>query len=104
MCHNEPWVYARSVFPLHTLTGPLRHLKQLDNRSLGSLLFKDASMKRTLFEIAALEARKIKAVKHTAPNELLWGRRSLFYVKNKPILISEIFLSALKMHEKKLRL
>lgn len=104
VCHGQPWVYARSLFPLATLSGPLRHLRRLDNRSLGSLLFNDPSMKRTMFEVAALESRRIKALVHLIPQDILWGRRSLFYVKNKPLLVTEVFLPALKARQKQLGL
>lgn len=104
VCHGQPWVYARSLFPLPTLTGPLRHLRGLDNRSLGSLLFRDPSMKRTMFEVAALESHRIKALNHLVPREVLWGRRSLFYIKNKPLLVAEVFLPALKARQKQLGL
>lgn len=98
VCHGEPWVYARSIFPQTTLTGRLRHLKKLDNRSLGTLLFNDPSMRRTVFEIAALDSRNLKALDPAKEDATLWGRRSLFYVDNKPILVAEIFLSAMKRH------
>ncbi|MCF7981791.1 MAG: chorismate lyase [Pseudomonadales bacterium] len=104
MCHNEAWVYARSVFPLNTLSGRLGYLKKLDNRSLGSLLFKDPHLSRTWFEIASIDGSLITSLGQQAPTENLWGRRSLFYIKEKPILVAEIFLPALKAHLEKLQL
>ena len=88
-----PWVYARSVIPLTTLTGRLRSLAHLDNRPLGALLFSDPSMRREPVEIAC----------HTGSNsqmpmalgdfqDPMWGRRSVFRLDNKPLLVSEIFL------------
>jgi chorismate--pyruvate lyase len=85
-----PWVYARSILPLATLTGRLRALRHLDNRPLGALLFADKSMARGDIEIAAIDPRSLPLrLGGQAP---LWGRRSLFYLDGKPLLVSEIFL------------
>jgi len=35
---GQPWVFARSIIPLMTLSGRLRKLRQLDNQPLGALL------------------------------------------------------------------
>jgi len=98
MCHNQAWVRARTVFPLSTLSGRLGYLKKLGNQSLGSLLFKDPSLKRTLFEIASMGGMQGRSLGRQESGCALWGRRSLFYVKHKPILVAEIFLPALKAH------
>ena len=54
LANGEPWVYARSVIPLTTLTGRLRALRHLDNRPLGALLFNDPSMTRQPIEVATI--------------------------------------------------
>jgi len=90
---NQPWVYARSVLPLSSLTGHLARLRKLDERPLGALLFADPSMRRGKLELANVQPSKV-----ALPLELgifdtpLWGRRSVFYVADKPLLVSEIFL------------
>ncbi len=104
VCRGEPWVYARSVFPLETLTGPLRWLKNLDTRPLGDMLFKDPSMRRTLFEVAVLDGASIEKRTKIPCNKPVWGRRSLFFLKNKPILVAEIFLPTLEKHAQQTKL
>ncbi|MGS2723568.1 chorismate--pyruvate lyase family protein [Porticoccus sp. GXU_MW_L64] len=92
---DQPWVYARSVLPITTLTGRLRAMRQLDNRPLGALLFNDPTMKRTPMEIACLTAGN--SVVPAQLGELqhpLWGRRSVFRLDSKPLMVSEIFLPA----------
>ena len=96
VCNGKPWVYARSIIPQQTLTGRLRSLKNLDNRPLGALLFKDPSMRRTQFDIGVIPTSQLHHLSHPEPEAALWGRRSLFFIDNKPILVSEIFLSALE--------
>ena len=90
---DEAWVYARSILPLPTLTGRLRRLRKLDNRPLGALLFNDPTMRRGPVEIACISAQKTqlpREVRHF--DKPLWGRRSVFYLSGKPLLVSEIFL------------
>ena len=101
--HNQPWVYARSIIPVQTLTGRLRSLRTLDNRPLGALLFNDTSMQRGDIEIACMNTNS-----HLQPNlpqgieGTVWGRRSVFYLDNKPLLVSEMFLPSFKPYNKPL--
>ena len=94
---GEPWVYARSVIPLTTLTGRLRKLRHLDNRPLGALLFSDPSMSREPVEVACISSSNAQLPKALIQiNSALWGRRSVFRLNQKPLLVSEIFLPAFK--------
>mgnify|MGYP000910507047 CR=1 FL=1 len=86
-----PWVYARSIIPLSTLTGRLRRLRQLDNRPLGALLFSEPSMCREPVEIACYTSAQMPTAL-AAKQSTMWGRRSVFRLHNKPLLVSEIFL------------
>jgi len=96
-CHNEPLVYARSVIPLGTLTGRLRYLQNLQNKALGALLFKDATMKRGIIDIGSTKINPHSRHKFVTTNDTeIWGRRSLFYIDKKPLLVSEQFMPALQ--------
>lgn len=91
--HTIPWVYARTVIPLSTLRGKLRRLHYLGSRPLGGTLFADPSLRRKNIEIAQVNAPHLRhSAKRLKP---LWGRRSLFIIKNKPLLVGEIFLADL---------
>ena len=96
LCENQPWVFARTVVPVRTLTGSRRRLKRLGKKPLGAVLFADPGMQRRHIEIARLEAGYDlfeSAIKPLAekPAEI-WGRRSVFFLDKKPLLVSEIFL------------
>ncbi len=91
-CRDEIWVYARSVIPVNTLSGRLRHLRSLKNSSLGALLFADPSMNRSPFQVALINAKKLPISLDLPVNTALWGRRSCFVLQQKPLLVSEIFL------------
>ncbi len=87
------WVEARTVIPAATLQGPQRRLANLGTTPLGAYLFKCRSMHRGPLQIAARPPTSEKL----AP---AWGRRSLFYLAGRPLLVSEFFLPALMPHER----
>lgn len=83
---GRAWVFARSIIPAQTLTGAQRQLRMLGNRSLGSLLFTDPTMRRGPLEVSRLRL---------ADKQDVWARRSVFYLSEKPLLVSEVFLPQL---------
>lgn len=91
--NDQPWVYARSILPLSSLTGRLARLRKLNDRPLGAILFADPTMRRGKLELArVLPARVALPQELGIFDTLLWGRRSVFYIADKPLLVSEIFL------------
>lgn len=84
---NAPWVYARSVLPATTLTGRERRLRLIGSRSLGSLMFRDASLSRSPLVSARLQ---------DDDGQTYWARRSVFRLHNKPLLVCEVFLPAMQ--------
>jgi chorismate lyase len=96
-----PWVYARSVIPMQTLTGRLRKLRNLDSRPLGALLFSDPSMTRDPLEWTCIPAQTDKSLTSKLPpfDQPIWGRRSVFKLSGKPLLVCEMFLPDFKPTE-----
>ncbi len=84
---DEVWVRARSVIPLSSLKGELGFLKRLQDSALGALLFKDPNLKRSAFEVSEARIGSVCAV----------GRRSLFLLKGKPLLVAETFMPACRL-------
>ena len=99
-CGDTPWIFARTVIPLKTLTGPQRHLLRLGNKSLGTVLFAAPGMARDGIEVARLHAPHYFYLNAThglaTLPEFIWGRRSVFYLNRKPLLVNEIFLPGMK--------
>ena len=94
---GRPWVFARSILPMMTMTGRLAGLRTLSNQPLGELLFQDPSMTREPLEMACLPARILSVpASLAAGDEPLWARRSVFFLDRKPLLVSEVFLSEFK--------
>lgn len=92
--YNQPWVYARSVLPLSSLTGPLRHLRKQDTRPLGAFLFSQPHLRRSAIAVSRLTRHQACVPSHLIGDTPLWGRRSVFYLHDRPLLVSEIFLDA----------
>ncbi|MBI1423613.1 MAG: chorismate lyase [Gammaproteobacteria bacterium] len=95
-CDDQPVVFARTVIPRKTLSGKQKHLLRLGSRPLGAVLFADPHMRRDELELARVDAsaklfHKAAAVLTQVP-VTIWGRRSVFYVNRKPLLVSEFFL------------
>lgn len=92
--HNQPWVFARSLLPLSSLTGSLRHLRKQGTRPLGAFLFSQPRLTRSPIAVAAMSRNHGYVPADLIGDKLLWGRRSVFYLKKKPLLVSEVFLPA----------
>lgn len=96
LCKDQPWVFARTFIPLKTLRGKERRLAHLGDRPLGAYLFSRPDMHRGEIEIAricagsALYKMALAGTSHRPAQ--IWGRRSVFYLSDKPLLVSEIFL------------
>ena len=99
-----PWVFARSVLPLNTLTGRLAALRELDSQPLGALLFNDTSMTRAPVEASYSDASSLAVPDILcAGNTFLWGRRSVFCLDQKPLLVSEMFLPSFEPYNHMLK-
>jgi len=93
LCDGHPLVYARTVIPASTLTGAQKRLARLGDKPLGAVLFADKSMQRDEVQIARLKPHQVK-LNSNEPSDI-WGRRSVFRLSNKPLLVSEYFLPEL---------
>lgn len=93
-CNDQPLVYARTVIPATTIQGAQRRYANMGNRPLGAMLFADRTMRREAVQVAKLPDNN-EIYCYTKSNEIIWGRRSVFRVAEKPLLVSEYFLPEL---------
>jgi len=100
-CDEKPQVFARSLLPLSSLTGAEQRLANLGTKSLGQVLFNNPSLERQTIEVAEFEATSAVgklakqlqlSYQHLSSPENLWGRRSIFVLENKPLMVAEVFL------------
>lgn len=92
MGHNQPWVFARSVLPVSSLTGKLRHLRKQGSRPLGAFLFSQPQLTRSPIALALINRHHNYVPAELIGDSPVWGRRSIFYVDGQPLLVSEVFL------------
>lgn len=96
LCGGRPWIYARTVIPVRSLRGRLKRLAHLGTRPLGAVLFADPGMRRGVVELACIQpgqALYTAATAHLRTRPVaVWGRRSVFTITRKPLLVSEVFL------------
>ncbi len=97
-CYDAVWVVARSVIPATTLTGKERVLMNLGNKPLGDFLFSSNTMRRGPLQITHKQGRLFKPSKTLKQHLAISARRSVFYLHNKPLLVSEFFLPGLFQH------
>ena len=95
-CGDRTLVFARTVIPPGTLSGKERKLASLKTRPLGALLFAEPSLRRVQVSVErlvpgdALYATASRAIQNKP--KVIWGRRSLFTIKRKALMVSEYFL------------
>jgi chorismate--pyruvate lyase len=95
-CDDVAQVFARSLLPIASLTGDEQQLANLGTQPLGQVLFNNPSLIRQRIELASfsLETKVVKLARQlTKTNkQRLWGRRSVFMLENKPLMVAEVFL------------
>jgi chorismate lyase len=94
LLENDAVVFARSVFPIASLVGSLAHLRRLQNKSLGAILFKHPGMHRHPFELALMAGNCDYLPASLHQSGPAWGRRSRFEIEEKKLMVSEVFLQA----------
>ncbi|MDH3326253.1 MAG: chorismate lyase [Gammaproteobacteria bacterium] len=98
-CGDTPWVYARTVIPRLTLHGELQKLTKLGTQPLGAVLFANRHISREAIEVAKLTNKHTMfdaaTINSASSTKEIWGRRSVFKISTKPLLVSEIFLPEL---------
>lgn len=75
---DRPWVAAHSLIPYSSMKGSLRQLSRLRDKPLGGFLFEQPSLRRSQPELVRLQH--------------CWGRRSVFTLQNRPLIVAEFFL------------
>ena len=90
---KRPVVFARSVIPKIAIEGPLSHLQNLGDKSLGAILFDTPGLFRSSFEIALISGNNPCLPQEFFQTNPVWGRRSCFSISSNKIIVSEIFLN-----------
>ena len=93
---DQPVVFAHSTCDTRHLHGAWTAVRELGNQPLGVLLFSHPLVSRQPLHYKALSVQHPLYRRATAgltdPPNRLWARRSLFYLRNAPLLVTEVFL------------
>ena len=104
-CDDVPQVFARSLLPLSSLTGVEQKLAHLGSQPLGQVLFNDPSLERKNIEVTSLAGKNslshLLQQLNLSDQFELWGRRSLFFLQGKPLMVAEIFLPGAYAYQQK---
>lgn len=103
LCTNGvPLVMARSIIPITSSSGSNQEILRLGKRPLGAALFAKTRMrskKKLPREIARLDKQstlwKTCFQQYADLPSVSWARRTLYRLKGRPLLVSEVFLPAL---------
>ena len=93
---GQPVVFAHSALACEHLRGVWSEVRALENKPLGALLFAHPLVERKPLHYQALRNthplyRRAAGVLIDPPHRL-WARRSLFYLHDAPLLVTEVFL------------
>lgn len=94
---NTPLIIARTVIPARTLRGTQRILSNLGNRPLGEVIFAYPKLQRLEMELTRIDQSNWSAqltAKVPVPRAL-WGRRTVYAVQHRQLLVTEYFLPTL---------
>lgn len=101
-CDGRPVIFAHTTLSTATKGRLSRWMAGLGNRSLGSLLFSYPGFERGAIEFLRLDARHPLYRRAAALGELgalgatLWARRSLHRLGGQQVLVTEVFLPAIR--------
>jgi len=93
---ETPLIFAHSVAVKDDLRGAWRGLSRLGQRPLAEMLFNDPTVTRLPMEYKKIDARHAlyRRAKQVVSIDAhtLWARRSVFWKRGRPLLVTEVFL------------
>ncbi len=100
-CNGQAVVFAHSVVAAGSLRGPWAAVTRLGSRPLGEALFGNPLVARGSLQYRRIEARHALARQAAragiaVSGKSLWARRSLFSLRGHALLVTEVFLPAVR--------
>ncbi|MDP2902828.1 MAG: chorismate lyase [Methylovulum sp.] len=91
---GKPLILARTIIPTGTIKVARSNLSQLGTRPLGEVIFACPKLERRAMAVTLIKPSlwtpAASAITDTA--QPIWGRRTVYAIKHKPMLVSEFFL------------
>lgn len=92
--HNKPLLLARTIIPEATIKVAHRNLAHLGTRPLGEVIFSYPDLERVSMDLTLVKPStwSSAALKKANISETIWGRRTIYGIQQRPMLVSEFFL------------
>lgn len=100
-CDGKAVVFAHSVVAAASLRGPWAAVTRLGSRPLGGALFSNPRIVRGRLQFRRVDARhalvrQAKRAGVDVADSSMWARRSLFTLQGKQLMVTEVFLPAIR--------
>ena len=91
---GKPLILARTIIPAATVKAAKSNLSQLGSRPLGEIIFSYPKLERMAMDVTLINPAtwKQSARAEATINQPIWGRRTVYAIAHKQMLISEFFL------------
>jgi len=92
--NGKPLILARTIIPADTIKAANSNLAHLGNRPLGEIIFSYPKLERIAMDVALVNPAiwTPSALAEVDTDQPLWGRRTVYAITHKQMLVSEFFL------------
>lgn len=92
--NGKPLILARTIIPVTTIKTAKSNLSQLGNRPLGEIIFSYPKLERIAMDITLIAPSTWNrpVIAEAGINQSIWGRRTVYAIAHKQMLVSEFFL------------
>lgn len=91
---GKPLILARTIIPAGTIKAAKSNLSHLGNRPLGEIIFSYPKLERVAMDVALVNPSTWtpSALAEAGIDQPIWGRRTVYAIAHKQMLVSEFFL------------
>jgi len=91
---GKPLILARTIIPASTIKVVKSNLSHLGNRPLGEIIFSYPKLERIAMDVALINQSTWTqpAIAEAHIDQSIWGRRTVYAIAHKQMLVSEFFL------------
>lgn len=98
--NGKPLLLARTIIPEETIKVAHRNLSHLGTRPLGEVIFSYPDLDRITMDLTFIEPARWTSQAQCSGNidQPIWGRRTVYAIQQRPMLVSEFFLPEILAH------
>ena len=98
--NGKPLILARTIIPAATVNAAKSNLSKLGNRPLGEVIFSYPKLERIAMDVTLIDPSTWTqpAIAEAGINQAIWGRRTVYAIAHKQMLVCEFFLPEVLRH------